>query len=261
MNERFTSYVLSGTSSDFTINYAPPLRLDPSKSYEAALLSIDLYNSFPNITHENNQLRYSTDNGVTWKDISVKTGSYELTNINDEISRLLKENGESEDTKPYFSVKPNLSTLKSIVEVTSEFLRIDLGTIGPTLGFPPHTILGIGYHESPDIVDIMKTTSILVNIDIISGSYVNGNRSPVIYSFFPDVPPGYKIVERPNPSLVYYPVNRFNIDRMRIWLTDQNNKSMDLRGESVTVRIAIRETFDLKREIREALTEQKLTNF
>ena len=98
-----------------------------------------------------------------------------------------------------------------------------------------------GYNVSPKIVDIMQVNSILVNIDIIMGSYVNGSSSPAIYSFYPNVAPGYMIVERPNPSLIYYPVSRHDISRMRVWLTDQNGNLVDFRGETVTIRIHVRE--------------------
>ena len=47
-----------------------------------------------------------------------------------------------------------------------------------------------GFHESENIVNILTINSILVNIDIISGSYVNGSTQPTIYSFFRDVSPG-----------------------------------------------------------------------
>ena len=54
------TYIMSGMKSDFTTKYSPPISLDESKQYEAALLSIDLFNSIPNITNLNNVLRYST---------------------------------------------------------------------------------------------------------------------------------------------------------------------------------------------------------
>ena len=38
--------------------------------------------------------------------------------------------------------------------------------------------------------NILTTNSILVNIDMISGSYVNVSTQPTIFSFFPDVSPG-----------------------------------------------------------------------
>ena len=111
------------------------------------------------------------------------------------------------------------------------------------------------------IVKITKVNSVLVNVDIISGSYVNGQLSPAIYSLDPSrVSLGYKIHERPSPSLIFYPVNRSCIGNIRVWLTDQNNKPIDLRGEIVTVNLYIREVLNVKRQIMEAITELKKKN-
>lgn len=52
-------------------------------------------------------------------------------------------------------------------------------------------------------------------------------------------PPGYKIVSRPK-NLIYIPLSLDVINRMRVWLTDQNDNLLDLRGEQLTV------TFHLK---------------
>ena len=62
-----------------------------------------------------------------------------------------------------------------------------------------------GFHESESMVNILTINSILVNIDIISGSYVNGSTQPTIYSDFSDVIPGYKIIENPH-NLIYLPL-------------------------------------------------------
>jgi hypothetical protein len=133
--------------------------------------------------------------------------------------------------------------LTSIVNIENPSYKIDFGvdnSIGSVLGFDK-VIISYGYNESSNIVNIMQVNSILVNIDIIMGSYVNGSQSPTLYSFYPNVSPGYKIVERPNPSLIYYPLSRHDISRMRVWLTDQNGTLVDLRGETVTMRIHVRE--------------------
>ena len=37
-----------------------------------------------------------------------------------------------------------------------------------------------GFHESENMVNILIINSILVNIDIISGNYVNGSAQPAI---------------------------------------------------------------------------------
>ena len=60
------TYNMSGKKSDFTTKYSPPFSLDESEQYEAALLSIDLFNSIPNSTNVDDVLKYSKDNGLAW---------------------------------------------------------------------------------------------------------------------------------------------------------------------------------------------------
>ena len=55
----------------------------------------------------------------------------------------------------------------------------------------------------------------LVNIDIIAGSYVNGSTQPTIYSFFPNVSLGYNIIENPH-NLLYLPITADTIHSITI---------------------------------------------
>ena len=68
-----------------------------------------------------------------------------------------------------------------------------------------------GFQESENVVNILSINSILVNIDIISGSHVNGTTRNTIYSFFPKVSSGYKII-KPPVNLVYLPITLDVID-------------------------------------------------
>ena len=90
------------------------------------------------------------------------------------------------------------------------------------------------------MVNILTINRILVNIDIISGSYVNGSIQPTIYSFFPDISPGYKIIENPH-NLVYLPITSDAIHSITIWLTDQNGNELNLRGENLSMQFHLRE--------------------
>ena len=69
-------------------------------------------------------------------------------------------------------------------------------SINSLLGFDSKLYTS-GFNESENMVNILTINGILVNIDLISGSYVNGSTQTTIYSFFPDVSPGYKIIENP----------------------------------------------------------------
>ena len=57
----------------------------------------------------------------------------------------------------------------------------------------------------------MSITSLRVTSDIIGASYTNGTTGNVIYSFFPNVGPGYKIVKAP-VNLVFLPIRVYSID-------------------------------------------------
>ena len=73
-------------------------------------------------------------------------------------------------------------------------------SINSLLGFDSKLYTS-GFNESESMINILTINNILVNIDIISGSYVNGSTQPTIYSFLPDVSPGYKIIENPHNLL------------------------------------------------------------
>ena len=96
-----------------------------------------------------------------------------------------------------------------------------------------------GRYESENLVNILSVNSILVHCDVIGASRVNGVEAPVIYNFFPDVSPGEKIVSQPQ-HLIYMPLTMNIISRMTCWVTDQNGKELDLRGEELTLTFHVR---------------------
>ena len=256
------TFILSGSTNDFTVYYPYPIILDPSKKYEAAFLSLETYNSIPNITAKNNIFKYSNDSGVSWKIISLDKDAYEINQINDEIQLQMIMNNDYDAANKTFHVNISVSRLSSAVEITNPNYKIDFGvdnSIGKILGFES-VILSQGYHKSPNIIDIMNVNAILVNVDIISGSFVNETSTPAIHVFSPNVGPGYKIRERPQPELTYYEVNRSYIDSIRVWLTDKNKNLIDFQGERVTLRITIREQKNAKYYIKEAIKELKDEN-
>ena len=91
-----------------------------------------------------------------------------------------------------------------------------------------------------DMVNILTINSILVGIYIISGSYVNGSTQPTIYSFFPNVSSGYKIIKNTH-NFLYFPITLDTIHSITGWLTDQNGNELNLRGENLSMRIHVRE--------------------
>ena len=162
--------------------------------------------------------------------------------INTEIQRQLEANGDWNSSKNthYITVGANPSTLRTFIKIDTAAYQVDMAssTIRTTLGFNPQTPTS-GYHDGENPVNILTVNTILVNCDIVSGSFLSGNQQPVVYPFFSDVSPSYKIIESPN-NLVYLPISQAgNISRMRVWLTDQSGMQLNLRSDVVTIRLHI----------------------
>ena len=74
---------------------------------------------------------------------------------------------------------------------------------------------------------------------MISGM-VDGVRSPVIYNYSPNVMPGSKIVgDTVKP--IYLPVSKDVINELNIWVTDQDNRLLDLQGEKIALTFHMRQ--------------------
>jgi len=237
-----TSYniILSSESSDLYTSFDTPIHLNPSKTYTMALVNIETYHSFPNVDSSNNQFTYTADNGKLWQTVTIPEGSYEITDLNN----LLKASLAAQGHQDVIELQPNLNTLKCVLTIKKLDFAVSFEAARSL-----RNVLGFGEkiyrynaqpHEGVNNVNIMNVNSILVHCDVIGGSYVNGQSFPTLFSFFPNVPPGYKIVQSPH-NLVYLPVTRHVISDMRVWLTDQNNRPLNLRGETVTVRLHLKE--------------------
>ena len=136
-------------------------------------------------------------------------------------------------------ISANTNTLKSEMFLRNNYVvdfRKDK-SINNLLGFDSNLYTS-GFHESENMVNILTMNSILVNIDIISDSYFNSSTQPTIYSFFPDVSPGYKIIPH---NLLYLPITSDTIHSITMWLTDQNGNELNLRGENLSMRFHLRE--------------------
>ena len=229
-------YVIqSGKNSKVETTFVPSLELEGP--YEIALHSLETYYSFPNVDKKNNKIRVSLDNGTSWNDLTFAVGCYEHKDINAELQRMVVVlGGKKED----IILKPNKNTFQTVMTI-NRTVQVDFrseNSIRTVLGFNSK-IYTSGRHLSEHTVDIMRVNSIFVHTDVIGSAYVNGSKTPVIYSFFPDIPPGGKIIVQPR-VLIYLPISLSVISRLTSWLTDQNNEELNLRGEELTIKYHLR---------------------
>ena len=249
-----TQIVISENSTKIKMTFNPPLELDRTRKDEMALVNLKTYYSFPNLSDENKVFRYSPgfievgrgdeDDSTRqrqWVEAQISEGSYDLIDIAETIKIAMKRNGHNDESS---KITASTNTCLGNSSVSWKFKATfswfqSANSISSVLGFR-NQVYEEGIHESDSVVTILSINSILVNVDVIGGSYVNGTTQNTIYSFFPNVSPGYKIVENLR-NLVYLPIILEKIHKMETVATDQNGKQSNLRGENPTIRYHLRQ--------------------
>ena len=80
MSDSF-ALLLTSKTTNFETLLSTPIYLDENKKYKAALIKLETYNSLTNITSKNNVFKYSSDRGVSWKQLILPKDAYEYIHI------------------------------------------------------------------------------------------------------------------------------------------------------------------------------------
>jgi len=233
----------TGKGSRIEKTFEPEISISLGCHYEIAFTSLETYFSIPNIDKGNNILTVGKIGDKVFKEIKIEPGCYGLLDLNKEITRMLKEFGGLMENAVSF--EPNYSTFKCVMVLKAGF-QVDFtakDSLRQILGFDEKVYKadkGAAKRiESEHVVNIMKVNSIFIHCDLVSGSYVNGRPSPILYSFFPMADPGDKIIVEPN-EYIYLPIELDVIRHMTVWLTDQELNPINLREETLTIGLHLR---------------------
>ena len=178
-----------------------------NKQFKIAVTFLTGYNGIFNVTTENNKfyfLKSITDDDHI--QITIPPGAYEIESLNNEIKRIIIDEEYYTEANYPFSIKPNFSTLGSIIEISTQgpvitFVPDD--SMGDLLGFNKTTIFE-EYNLSPNPVDILSFDNIFLECNIAQGMIFKGKRSGIIHNFTMDVDPGYKYIEKFHGGVQWY---------------------------------------------------------
>ena len=179
-----------------------------NKQFKVAVTFLTGYNGIFNIKNENNKFYFIKS--ITDKDgyiqITIPPGAYQLQNLNNEIKRIIIDEEHYNEPNYPFTIKPNFSTLGSIIEISTQgpvitFIPDD--SIRDLLGFNKTTIYE-EYNLSPNPADILSFDNIFLECNIAQGMIFKGKRSGIIHKFTMDVDPGYKYIEKFRGGVLWY---------------------------------------------------------
>lgn len=217
------TFTLNGTDAVLSADYYPPIELSSDQNYVLGLTHLLTYYSFPNIDSKNN--KFHVDDEI----ITIPTGIYEI----DETTSFLRSKNVN------ISITKNMATLKCTILCDREINFKPENSIAKILGFDNRILEANIEHESDTIVHVFQMNSIRIECNITTNSYINGERSRTIHEFYPDVDPGYKIMEIPR-NVINFPVTVRSIDHLEIGIKDQYNCLLNFRGETVTLRLHLK---------------------
>jgi|JI10StandDraft_1071094.scaffolds.fasta_scaffold89124_3 hypothetical protein len=228
--------------SDFTINFKQPLELS-RQNYEVCLYRVDTWFTVQNIVGK----LIDFDDGTTFYSVSIPDGTYTIEDINDIIAKTQRDNGLAEidsltgEVRYGITVLPNYNTNKVTITIDNTILSgaktftfsIGVGDayLSDFLGFVPGnysvTTEGTLVPQVSGGIDQWQ-----IHCDLVRNSYDNSVVSDILYTFAPRVPPTSKIEDIP-VHLNYLQVNKPQVYSIRLRLTDQIGRLIDLNGEHI----------------------------
>jgi hypothetical protein len=212
--------------------------------------------SIPNVVTGVNDKLYctvprATDDLLTAYIITIPSGLYDLTGLNNSISRGLENAGAKMDgglasityspDNATQKVEMRLAYLGSTVsfvqaDTFKDLLGYDAQVIGPTI-VEPVTFL------AENTAGFNTVNYFLIHSDLVSkGIRFNNSYNQSIAQVLIDVAPGSQIVSKPyNPA-------RTNASQLigdqrknlKFWLTDDSNRAVNMSGEFWTARVVLK---------------------
>ena len=225
--------------ADFTTNFTRPIILDNNKQYVIGLnrvinMSFTWFNV--NAGYNNQLIKYSSDNGSTFKNIALPAGVWNYTDFNTYI----KNETKTGDTYP-ITLKFDDTTFRVTVTLAENYqLDLRASNFNELIGFDKK-ILSSGTNIGPRLPNLSQETDILnIHCDLINKSLVDGKETGIIYSFSTSVlKPSYSFTLEPR-RVTFNPVNKTSISSIRMWVTDGKRRLLNLNGVDTALSLILK---------------------
>ena len=217
-----------------------------NKQFKIAITFLTGYNGIFNIRNKNNKFYFkkTITNEDGFIEITIPPGAYEIESLNNEIKRIIIDEGHYTESNYLFTIKPIFSTLGSIIEKSPQGPIISFmfdDSVRDLLGFNARTLYE-EYTLSNNPVDILSFDNIFIECNIAQGMIFKGKRSGIIHNFTMDVDPGYKYIEKFRGGVQWYMMESKDIiSSICFKLKNENNEIVSFNGQSITFRLSIKE--------------------
>ena len=245
----------SADGSTFTVQLDEALAIPKeARNVSATVMQSTVWWVVPNIIQGENDMFYitapNTADVLTNYTFPITQGLYDLTALNTAVQRELQNQGAKINPDPVISFSPDNATQR--VQMTFNYPNMSVDFSQPQtprdiLGFDPlvyqnNAVAPLTF-LAPNVAGFNTVNYFLIHSDLTyRGIRFNNNYNQTIAQVLIDVPPGSQIVSAPyNPAKVNcQELAGTKRTKLRFWLTDDQDRTVNTNGEYWTARIAIR---------------------
>ena len=228
---------------NFITRFNKPITLDSNYEYEIGLnriinMSFTWFNLNP--SYGNQLIKYSSDDGSTFHDITFPSGVWNYSEFDEYIKEITKKGTINNPIYP-ISLEFDSTTFRVTVTLATNY-QLDLthSNFNDLIGFDKK-VLKDEVNIGPRVPNLSQDTDILnVHCDLVNTSLVDGEDSDIIYTFSTSVlRPSYSFTIEPR-RVTYNPVNKQQISTIRIYITDGKRRLINLNEADTSFSLIIR---------------------
>ncbi|KAL9974368.1 hypothetical protein ACROYT_G011392 [Oculina patagonica] len=226
---------------DFKIHFSPPIVLDPSKRYKAAMNElVTMSYSWYNVSekYNNNKFKWKKKSDSDWIDVTIPDGMYDYKDLNDAFQTLT---GKTDDSKDIFELYFYTTTYRVTILIAKDY-ELDLreGNFSDLIGFEKK-ILNDANNVGDHVPNLTRGVDwIYVHCDLVSRA-VDNIEDDVLYTLSTStLQISYPFSKEPR-RLLWHPVNKYRINSIRIRISDGLGNDLFLNDQPVALSIFIEE--------------------
>ena len=195
-----------------------------------------------NSSYKNQLIKYSSDNGSTFKEITFPAGVWNYTDFNThirDITKIVKDGAENNEYP--ITLEFDNTTFRVTITLAQNYqLDLTSSNFNELIGFDKE-ILKNQSNVGPRVPNLSQDTDILnIHCDLINDSLVDGQETDIIYSFSTSVlRPSYSFTLEPR-RVTYNPTNKNIIDSIRMHITDGKRRLIDLNGADTSFSLILK---------------------
>ena len=235
----------NNTPQNFITKFNKPIILDSNSQYAVGLnriinMSFTWFNV--NSSYNNQLIKYSSDNGSTFKEITFPSGVWNYTDFNSYIKDITKivRDGNNNNDYPITLEFDNTTFRVTVMLAQNYQLDLTASNFNELIGFDKK-ILKSRNNVGPRAPNLSQDTDILnIHCDLINDSLVDGQDTDIIYSFSTSVvQPSYSFTNEPR-RVTYNPTNKNSISSIRIYITDGKRRLINLNGADTSFSLILK---------------------